>query len=77
MFVVKVFWGHLLQMTGEKTSVQKPLLSAGDVTDKGHALWLDGKRRLHHSERLTDSGSNAHVFFKEFVNNILGMEPLI
>ena len=35
-------WGHLLQMTGEKTSVHKRLLSAGDVTDKGHALWLDG-----------------------------------
>ena len=35
-------WGHLLQMTGEKTSVHNPLLSAGDVTDKGHALWLDG-----------------------------------
>ena len=30
-------------MTGEETSVHKPLLSAGDVTDKGHALWLDGK----------------------------------
>ena len=29
-------------MTGEKTSVHKPLLSAGDVTDTGHALWLDG-----------------------------------
>ena len=29
-------------MTGEKTSVHKPLLSAGDVTDKGLALWLDG-----------------------------------
>ena len=29
-------------MTGEKTSVHQPLLSAGDVTDKGHALWLDG-----------------------------------
>ena len=30
-------------MTGEKTSVHNPLLSAGDVTDKGHALWwLDG-----------------------------------
>ena len=27
---------------GEKASVHKPLLSAGDVTDKGHALWLDG-----------------------------------
>ena len=26
----------------EKTSVHKPLLSAGEVTDKGHALWLDG-----------------------------------
>ena len=25
-----------------KTSVHKPLLSAGDVTDEGHALWLDG-----------------------------------
>ena len=29
-------------MTGEKTSVHKPLLIAGDVTDKGQALWLDG-----------------------------------
>ena len=29
-------------MTVEKTSVHKPLLSAGDVTDKGHTLWLDG-----------------------------------
>ena len=28
-------------MTGEKTSVHKPLLSAGEMTDKGHALWLD------------------------------------
>ena len=35
-------WGHLLHMTGEKTSVHKPLLIAADVTDKGHALWLDG-----------------------------------
>ena len=35
-------WGQRLHMTGEKTSVHKPLLSAGDVTDKGHALWLDG-----------------------------------
>ena len=51
-------WGHLLQMTGEKTSVHKPLLSAGDVTDKGHALWL------HHSERLANSDSNAYVFSK-------------
>ena len=29
-------------MTGEKTSVHKPLLSAGDGKDKGHELWLDG-----------------------------------
>ena len=35
-------WGHHLHMIGEKTSVHKPLLSAGDVTDEGHALWLDG-----------------------------------
>ena len=42
VFVVKVLGGHLLHMTGEKTSVHEPLLSAGDVTDKGHALWLDG-----------------------------------
>ena len=35
-------WVHLLQMTGEKTSVHKPPLCAGDVTDEGHALWLDG-----------------------------------
>ena len=35
-------WGHKLQMTGEKTHVHKPLLSVGDVTDKGHAVWLDG-----------------------------------
>ena len=41
-FDVRAFGGHQLHMTGEKTSVHKPLLSAGDVTDKGHALWLDG-----------------------------------
>ena len=35
-------WGHQLHMIGQETSVHKPLLSAGDVTDKGHALWLDG-----------------------------------
>ena len=35
-------WRHQSHMTGEKTSVHKPLLSAGDVTEKGHALWLDG-----------------------------------
>ena len=29
-------------MVGEKTSVHKPLLSVGDVTDKGHAVWMDG-----------------------------------
>ena len=29
-------------MTGEKTSFHKPLLNAGDVTDKEHALCLDG-----------------------------------
>ena len=51
-------WGHLLRMTGEKTSVHKPLLSAGDVTDKGHALWL------HHSERLANSDSNANMCSK-------------
>ena len=57
-------WGRQLHMTGEKTSVHKPLLSAGDVTDKGHALWLDGNVGLHHSERLTNSDNNAHVFSK-------------
>ena len=29
-------------MTRKKTSADKPLLNAGDVTDKGHALCLDG-----------------------------------
>ena len=38
-------WGHRLHMTREKTSVHKPLLSAGDVTDKGLALSLDGNVR--------------------------------
>ena len=35
-------WGHQLHMTGKKMLVHEPLLSAGDVTDKGHAPWLDG-----------------------------------
>ena len=35
-------WGHQLHKTGEKMSVHKPLLSAGDVTDKDHAHWSDG-----------------------------------
>ena len=48
VFVVKSVWGPQLHMTEEKTSVQKPLLSAGDVTNKGHALWFGRKRWLHH-----------------------------
>ena len=35
-------WRQQLHMTGEKTSVHKPSLSVGEMTDKGHALWLDG-----------------------------------
>ena len=35
-------WRYQLHMTEEKTPFHKPLLSAGDVTDKGHALWWDG-----------------------------------
>ena len=31
-------WGHQLHMSGEKASVHKPLLSAGDVTDKRRAF---------------------------------------
>ena len=31
-------WVHQLHMTREKTSVHKPLSSAGDVTDRGHPL---------------------------------------
>ena len=50
-------------MTGEKTSVHKPLLSAGDVTDKGRAL-VGRKRWVHHPKLLTNSDSNAHVFSK-------------
>ena len=46
-------WGHRVHMTGEKTSVHKPLLSAGDVTDKGHALWLDGNVGKRDSPILT------------------------
>ena len=38
----QIVWEHQLHMTGEKTSVHKPLLSAGDVTDRSHALWLAG-----------------------------------
>ena len=56
-------WGHQMHMIGEKTSVHKPLLSAGDVTDKGHALWLDGNVG-YHRKGLTNSDSNAHVFPK-------------
>ena len=55
-------------MTGEKTSVHKPLLSAGDVTDKGHALWLDG--------------NVGYIIQKDSpiltaMRNIRGVEPLI
>ena len=54
--------GHQLHMTGEKTSVHKPLSSAGDVTDKGHALWLDGDVGYIIQKRFTDSDSDTHVF---------------
>ena len=52
-------------MTGEKTSVYKPLLSAGDVTKRTRAL-VGRKRWLHHPKGLTNSDSNALVFSKEF-----------
>ena len=55
-------WGHQAHMTGEKTSVHKPLLSAGDVTDKRTRTLVGRRRWLHHPERLTDSDSDAHVF---------------
>ena len=67
-------WGHLLHMTGEKTSVHKPLLSAGDVTDEGHALWLDGNVGYIIQK---DSPILSVRVFKEFASNIRGMEPLI
>ena len=57
-------WRHLLQMTGEKTSVHKPLLSAGDVTDKGHALRLDGNVGYIIQNDSPNSDSNAYVFSK-------------
>ena len=57
-------WGHQLHMTGEKTSVHKPLLSAGDVTDKRTRALVGRKRWLHHPKGLTNSDSNAHVFSK-------------
>ena len=57
-------WGHPMHMTGEKTSVHKPLLSAGDVTDKGHALWLDGKVGYIIQKDSPNSGSDADVFSK-------------
>ena len=41
-------WGHQLHMNGEKTSVHKPLLSAGDVTDKGHAPFVGRISRKTH-----------------------------
>ena len=44
--------------------VLEPLLSAGDVTDKGHALWLDGNVGYIIQKRLTNSDSNANVFSK-------------
>ena len=61
-------------MTGEKTSVHKSLLSAGDVTDKGHALWLDGNVGYIIQK---DSPILTAMRTKEFASNIHGMEPLI
>ena len=45
-------------MTGEKTSVHKPL------SNKGHAFWLDGDVGYIIQKRFTDSDSDAHVFRK-------------
>ena len=66
-------WGYQLHMTVEKTSVHKPLLSAGDVTDKGHALWLDGNV----GKRTPQFWKQSARVYKEFASNIRGMEPLI
>ena len=69
-------WGHQLHMTSEKTSVHKPLLSAGDVTDKGHALWLDGDVGYIIQKDSPILGQCARVF-REFASDIRGMELLI
>ena len=65
-----------LHMTGEKTSVHKPLLSAGDVTDKGHAVWLDGNVG-YIIQKDSPILTAMRTCFQEFASNIRGMEPLI
>ena len=69
-------WGHHLHMTGEKTSVHKPLLSAGDVTDKGHALWLDGNVGYIIQKDSPILKALRMCFQRVCKSNIRGMEPL-
>ena len=63
-------------MTGEKTSVHKPLLSWRRDRQRTRAL-VGRKRGLHHPEGLTNSDSNAHVFSKSlratFVNGAIDL----
>ena len=35
-------WGQPVTLTGSLAPVHKPLASAGEITDRGHAIWLDG-----------------------------------
>ena len=70
-------WGHHLHMTGEKTSVHKPLLSTGDVTDEGHALWLDGNVGYTIQKDSPILTAMRMCFEKACDSNIRGMVPLI
>ena len=37
-------WGRRTRFTGLRAPVHKPLLAAGQVTDKGNSVWLSGDR---------------------------------
>ena len=74
-FDVRVFGEHQLHVAGEETSVHKPLLSVGDVTDQGHALWLDGD--VGHIIQKDSPMTAMRTCFEKACCNIRGMEPFI
>ena len=57
-------WGHQLHMTGEKDVSSQTIVECWRCDRQRTRALVGRKRWLHHSERLTNSDSNAHVFSK-------------
>eukprot|EP00971_Amphidinium_carterae_P012419 244614-Amphidinium_carterae.1 len=59
-------WNQAVQMSGSRAPVQKPLLSAGETTSRGHLVWLDGDKGYILNSTL-DLSSRLRAAFSKLV----------